>query len=241
MWPRLLSLGLATALVIGAVGAPPAAAVPVTTNVGPAGGWDIIARARNGRNGFELAFQDPAVANRNAPGAPAWSYGDPHHFELSYSGATGALSFSVDFTRNGTFEPAEILTHTFGSFAGYGFTTVGLFIQGNATGNTQVNNLTINGTDFGSFGFTANSVIEQAFTETSGGFRDVLISGDLILSGSGGSDERPRMWLRLGGEVSLIALPDNTEGVPEPVSLGMFGLGFAGLFLARRWTRGRDD
>lgn len=241
MSSRLLSLGLVASLAIGAICAPRAEAVPVTTNAGPAGGWDITARARNGRSGFELAFQDPAVVTKNAAGAPAWSYGNPHHFELSYSGATGALSFSVDFTRNGGFEAGEILTHTFDSFAGYGFRTVGLFIQGNATGNVRVDNLTLNGTSFGAFGFTANSIIEQAFTDTTGAFRDVLISGDLILSANGGSDERPRMSLRLGDEISRMVIPDLSAEVAEPVSLAVFGLGLAGLLAARRRTRGSKD
>lgn len=233
----ILSAGLAMALTAGLVGAvSPAAATPVTV-ADPGLGWDISARARNGRNGFELSFQDPNVANRNYPGAPAWSFGNQHHFELGYNGTTGALSFSMDFNRDGSFQPLESLTYTFADRAGFGFRYVDLFLQGNATGNAKVDNMTINGTGFGTFGFTSNSVVEQVFTDTAGHFRDILITGDLTFSANGGTDERPRIWIRLGDAVSNLAIPEQLADVPEPATLAVLGFGLAGLIAVRR--RGR--
>jgi len=229
MFRRSRRLGLALAAGVMLCLGSAASAVPVMTSDAPAGGWDLTARARNGRTGFEIALQDPAVVNRNAPGAPAWSFGNPHAFELQYTADTGALTFSVDFSRNGGFEVGETLSHTFTAFAGRGFGTVGLVLQGNAIGNTQVNGLTINGTTFGSFGFTANSMIEQNFTDTSGMFRDILITGSLIFSANGGTDERPRIGLRLGNDMMLPVSSSDSIDVPAPAALGLFSLGLAAI------------
>ncbi len=236
---RLRRLGLTLAAGVMLCLGSAASAVPVMTSDAPAGGWDLTARARNGRSGFEIALQDPAVVSRNAPGAPAWSFGNPHAFELQYVADTGALTFRVDFSRNGSFDAGETLSNTFTAYAGRGFGTIGLVLQGNAIGNTQVNALTINGTSFGSFGFTANSMIEQNFTDTSGMFRDILITGNLIFSANGGTDERPRIGLRLGNDMAAPISSEDSVDVPAPAALGLFALGLAAIGATRLRRRPR--
>lgn len=234
---RRLGLTLVAGVMLALGGG--ASAAPVLTSDAPAGGWDLTARARNGRSGFELAFQDPAVVSRNAPGAPAWSFGNAHAFELEYLADTGTLNFRVDFSRNGGFEAGETLSNTFTAYAGRSFGTIGLVLQGNAIGNTQVNGLSINGTTFGTFGFTANSMIEQNFTDTSGMFRDILITGNLIFSANGGTDERPRIALRFGNDMTLPILSSDNLDVPAPAALGLFTLGLAAIGATRLRRRPR--
>lgn len=233
---RLLSLGFVTACFIGTLGHP-AEAVPVTTSAGPIGGWDITARAGEGRTGFALAARDAAVVTGEEPDGPVRRSGCTQHFELTYSSATGTVSFSVDFNRNGTFGRRESLTYTFDAFAGRGFSTVGLLIQGDDEGGIELDNLTLNGAELDTSGPTRRHAIEQSFSETTGVFRDILISGDLILPRGDDDEHRPQIWLRLGGDVRLVPLISMPDEVPEPATLAVLGLGLVGLLVARRPMR----
>lgn len=213
-----------------------AVAAPILTNATPTSGWNLQARARNGGAASELALQLPSVAARNAPGAPAWTFGQATHFQMSYAAASSVLTLGVDFANDGTIAAAETVSHSFATYAGQGFRLVNLLIQGSATGQAKLENVVINGVAVGGFGFTQNNTIQRTFADTSGVFGDLLISGDLILSANGGSNERPRMILRLGDALPLIIA--ESETVPEPAGLLVLGAAGAALGLVRRKRRG---
>jgi hypothetical protein len=188
----------------------------------------VTARARNGLSGFEGALVTPAAATpgltMDPAGAPAWSYGQYANFAFSYDATSGSTTWSIDFNRDGDFlDSAESVTSVSPTLANQGFNTVNLFLQGSdaPVAGASVLDFTLNGTNFGAFSSMNGTATEQLFIYDSG-TADITITGSMTFTASGGSQERPRMWIQLGS--SFV--------VPTPGALAL--LGVAGLVNARR-------
>lgn len=229
---RVLALTLLAALLPANV-----AAGPILSSDGFTGPWDIVAQARNGRTGWEAALWSPdnLPAYMNPFGAPVWSYGNPYPFQLQYFYASGTTVWSIDFNRDGDFLDAqESVTGESSSLVGRSFRYLNLFIQGSNQNNAlaTAQNLTINGVPFGTF--TADQNVAQfLFTDTRGLFGNLDVRGSLIFSADGRSDERPRLWLRLGWAETFREYSE----VPEPSTLALVGAGLLAAGIFRRRSR----
>ena len=190
---------------------------------------DISARARNGQTGFEgVLFTPgnpaPTGLQMNPTGTPAWSYGEYAAFAFAYDSTTGTASWSLDFNRDGDFlDSQESVTSLSPTLANRGFNQVSIFLQGNAAplAGVSVLDFTLNGTNFGAFSSANGTATTQLFTYT-GGSADILATGTLMFTASGGSDERPRFWINMAS--SFV--------VPTPGAVALLGL--AGLARSRR-------
>jgi hypothetical protein len=188
----------------------------------------IDARARNGLTGFEGALFTPAAPatglSMNPVGTPAWSYGQYSDFAFNYDSTSGSATWSIDFNLDGDFLDAEeSVTSVSPTLANQGFNAVNLFVQGSdaPSAGASVLDFTLNGTNFGAFSSMNGTATNQLFTYSSG-TADITVTGRLSFTASGGSQERPRMWIQLGS--SFV--------VPTPGALAL--LGVAGLVNARR-------
>lgn len=206
------------------------------TTSGYAGPYDISARARNGNTGFEaILFNPGADPNTNPSGAPVWNSGTYFQFAVTYVAATGTTSFMIDFNNDGDFldggaTSLETLTVTNASLAGKSFQYATLRIEGGtntsgAMGGVDVQNFTINAVNFGQY-MTGVSVLEQQFTDSSGQFGDITITGSFDFIGNIAS-ELPRMWISLGDAADL-------QVVPLPTGAGLAFAGLLGLGVRRR-------
>lgn len=176
------------------------------------------ARARNGASGFEGVLFTPGdpfpgslTTQLNPVGAPAWTYGQFHDFSFQYDPSTGNAIWQIDFNRDGDFLDAEETTSSLSpSLVNYSFQYVNIWMQGNTSPSRSVTvqDLTINGVNFGSYSATSSTPTAQLFEETSGVFSTVNITGRVSFSGGSGQ-ERPRFWIRLG---TLVVLPVRIVG-----------------------------
>ena len=209
-------------------------ATPIVSPVPFSGPYDVVAQARNGRTGWEAALFTPdnLPAYMNPYGAPVWVYGAPYPFRFEYYYSTGTTIWSIDFNRDGDFlDSQESASRVSPSLIGFGFRYFNIFAQGNNVSSATVRNLTINGVGFGSYS-SGSGVLEQSFTDTNGLFGDLVVLGELIFSADGNSDERPRVWLRLGN-----AEPYREYApVPEPGSLALTAIG-AAVFTLQKLRR----
>jgi Secretion system C-terminal sorting domain len=175
----------------------------------------LEARARNGASGYEGVLFTPgnpspgtAATQLNPVGAPAWSYGQFHNFEFRYSHATGTATWNLDFNRDGDFLDAEESTTSVSpGLVNYGFYYVNIWMQGNNLPalTASINNLTINGVNFGTYTTSGSAPTSVLFEESSGNFINITVTGSLSFSGGAGQ-ERPRFYLRLG---ALVLLPSS--------------------------------
>jgi hypothetical protein len=183
-----------------------AAPVPVS-NPDPAGLYDVTGRARWGATGFEAVLftpgnPSPTGVSLNPVGTPAWSVGNYHAFEFTYVAVTGVTTWKIDFNRDGDFLDAqESASSTSPTLAGLGHKYLNLWMSGsaNAPGTVDVQNFTVNGTNLG--GFTSNpdtTPIEWTWTDSSGIYGDVTVTGEYRMSAAGSNGESNRMWVRLG-------------------------------------------
>lgn len=220
-WSKMLGAAAAAGL-MGSAGA------VTVTSMGPApASYDVSAQARNGRTGFEaiLHTANPVDPNMNPGGAPAWSYGNYHGFEYTYDYSTGTSTWSIDFNRDNDFADAqESVSATVAALAGQSFEHLNIYLQGRTltSGNAEAHlrGLTINSSAFGPYSSTSDTAFQQLFTDSTGLFGNITVSGELMFSKNGASDERPRFWIQLG---------DAQQVVPMPTAAG---LGFAGLAMA---------
>ena len=195
---------------------------------------DISARARNGESGFEGVLftpgnPQPTGLQLNPVGTPAWSYGEYAGFAFAYDSTIGSTTWSIDFNRDGDFLDLEESVTSFSPILAYrGFNQVSIFLQGSDSplAGVSVLDFTLNGTNFGAFSSTNATATTQLFTYMGGG-TDILATGSLMFTASGGSQERPRFWIQAG---SSFAVP-----APGAVAiLGVTGLGVTGLVRPRR-------
>jgi hypothetical protein len=188
-----------------------AAPVPVP-NPDPTGLYTVSGRARWGGTGFEAVLftpgnPSPTGVSLNPGGTPAWSVGNYHAFEFTYVAATGVTTFKIDFNRDNDFLDAqESASSTSPTLAGFGHKYLNLWMSGsaNAPGTVDVQNFTVNGTNLG--GFTSNpdtTPIEWTWTDSSGIYGDVTVTGEYRMSATGSAGESNRMWVRLGGAQAI--------------------------------------
>lgn len=198
-----------------------------------ASSYNVVARARNGRSGFEGQLSTPGSvnANMNPVGAPVWAYGSLYNFRFTYTAATGESTWSIDFNRDNDFLDAqEAVSTTTSSLAGKTFSRASLYLQGNATASVSVQSFNLNGFNFGPFS-AGNGVTDTFFQSSSGQFGDITATGSFSFSANGVSDEMPRIWLRFGDAVPLTVVP-----LPPAAWAGLGALGtcFGVVSLRRR-------
>ncbi len=181
------------------------AAGQIYRSTDPAPSYDIQARARNGNTGFEGVLftpgnPSPTGVQLNPAGTPAWNYTLYYNVELNYTAATGTTEWKIDFNRDGDYLDAqEMATSVSPTLVGKGFKYVGFYTNGNtASVFIDVQNLTINGTNVGSFLGAANgSATDQYYQNSVGMFTDITVTASIRISGNGGQ-ETPKLWIRAG-------------------------------------------
>lgn len=213
-----------------AAGVLPAHAATLASAGAPAG-WTIQGRARNGNTGFEAVLFTPANPESgggvplNPAGAPVWQFGTAYDFQFDYTFADGGSTWSIDFNQDGDFnDPQESATSVTAALAGQSFGYAGIYLQGSATSTATLNSLVINGTSFGPYGPVGDTPLTQQFVDSSGLFGNITATGSFTFSASGGSDERPRLWFRVG----------QPQVVPVPAAVWLFGSALGVLGIARR-------
>ncbi len=212
-------------------------AVVVVANPGMAP--EIGVRARNGLTAAEVVMFDrqPTVQNvarLNPTGSPVWTYGHAYPFQAAWDGATGALSFSVDFGKNGTAGDVtsgamrETITHVYPEFVGTAFQSLALVAQGrNAPAvSMTLSNLVFNGSPVGNLSSSGNAAVTRYYGSGIPGeaFASVTLTGEMTFSGDGTVAGRPQMEFLLAGPVVLTPIPE-----PSLVLLGMMAGGWFNL------------
>jgi hypothetical protein len=179
----------------------------------------VEARARWGASGFEAVLFTPANPgpppngvglNLDPSGAPIWGDGLTRNFKFTYNASTGASTWSIDWNNNLTFGTGEIISSTSSALVNKGFNYINIFLQGAnvnapATGaSVTVQNLSINGANFGTFSANNSTVVSQNIKNSSGVFGDITATGNItFVNGPGTLQERPRFWIQLGQPVTL--------------------------------------
>jgi len=184
-----------------------------------AGAWTVSAF---GEGRLNNSFMNPA--------GDVWNLGLYHDFSLNYDLATGTTTWSIDFTGDGDFlDSQETVSLVVAQFVGQTFNYANLYIRGLRSQTTNVNNFTINGTNFGNYSSGTGGSLptrEWWFADTSGLFGNgINITGQLKLASN---SLGPIVWVRLGDPEALPVVP-----VPAAAGLGFLGMGLVG-FLRRR-------
>lgn len=222
LWQSLFQLTIAILMCFASVSVNIAQATPtpVIPLPSPAPTYDIQVKARWGATGYESAMftpgnPSPTGVTLNPSGTPAWSVGNYHPFSFTYSAFTGITTWSIDFNRDGDFlDSEESKSSTSSTLIGYQFKYLNLWMSGSSTApNTvDVRNFTVNGTNLGSFTSNASTTpIEWSWTDDSGWFQEVVLTGEYRMSASSSSQETNRMWIRLG-EKQLITYTVSYNG-----------------------------
>lgn len=174
----------------------------------PGVSWEILGRARNGMNGWELGVIDlvPTFVNpewtdlSNSP--PYWPYGELLDFEFIYTVSSGNIWLGVDYNRDGAITDGtnntsnEIVTYSFSGFQGKGFRYIGVSAAGNSLCDVNLENWTINGTPFSSRSSQGGQ--PEWFFDLGLNSVDVAIVGQIQFTADGGQQESPAIDFKLG-------------------------------------------
>jgi hypothetical protein len=176
--------------------------------------YEIEGRVRNGRNAYEGALFTPSTPGPLDPGGAKWKmdpagkpvwntngnhYGDVHSFTFIYTPVNATSVWSIDFNRDGDFSDArETISNVAPTHIGKGFQYINVFGQGyEGTTIASLYQFTINGMNFGTLSSSSNTPFSVLFEDSSGLFKDIVITGEFSFSASTLS-ERPRIWVQLG-------------------------------------------
>ncbi len=174
---------------------------------------EIEAHILNAKRSFEGALYTPSTPppgepggtqwKMNPPGSPIWNsngnqYGDIHSFHFTYTVATGASTWKIDFNRDGDYNDAqESVSNEASSLIGKGFKYVNIWGQGSNSGFTaSVTDFTLNDVNFGSFSSSSEVPFSQVFEDADSLFDDITIHGNFSISGDGGINH-PRIFVRM--------------------------------------------
>lgn len=225
-----------------------ASAAPITPVAAPAeANVEIGARIRWGGRGFEASLFDPdfGAAGRidqsvtlDRPGAPAWRVNQAHGFELRFDSLTGALGLAVDFNRNSSFQPHEMIARSVfaapdpASYAGLGFETLWISARQSGTARSEITDLVINGSPQASLSPAAGRPLSAHYAAPQGGpVADWLVTGNITFLTAGTGQESPAWdftFLDAGAPRGA-----DPAGVPLPAALGLFALALAGFAATR--------
>jgi hypothetical protein len=203
--------------------------------------FQIEARIRNGNSGFESLLATPSTPPPgqsgagaiylNPTGAPVWNsngnvYGNIHTFLMNYNYLTGTTTWNIDFNRDGDYlDNQESVSKTDPTLISKGFKYINLFVQGHSSGLiAQVSNLSINGVNMGGFSSNSETAVTPLFTDLTGLFTNIEITGQFSIGGNGGQ-ERPRIWVRLGTPnappTCSFVSPVNGVNLPSPANVSI--------------------
>jgi hypothetical protein len=241
----------AATLGLAAAWAPPADASPIGVIVAPIGANDEIgARIRWGGSGFEASLFDPdsgadgridQSVRLDRPGAPAWRVGHAYGFELRFDSRTGALGLAIDFNRNGSFQPPEMISRSgfaapdLVSYAGMGFETLWISARQAGQARSRITELAVNGAAQPDLSPGAGQPISRHYAARDGeATTDWLVTGNITFLTRGNAQESPA-WDFKFLDAGAPSAPGAADGaaVPLPAALGLFALGVAGLAAAR--------
>ncbi len=221
-WMTVVGIGLAFAA------AQPARAIPVATTA-PTVTYDIgviMRKANNALDGSsEVLIRSPAdVSSILASMQTTWTYGVDYLYRVQFETATGLVTTQVDFDRDLAFQAGETVT-TATSFNGRGFRYITMLLQ-----ELAIDNLTINGTNLGTF---VRGTGPQSFYWSeglAGGlFGDIDITGSVTLNPINfTSQDIPRAMFRFGDDEAY------SVAVPAPAMTWAYGLSLVALVLLRR-------
>jgi len=216
---------------------PTTASAAVVSIADPGGSGVIGARIRWGGTGFEAAIRSTGycaptsncVPQLNPVGTPVWVVGTDYAFKVEYK-TDGSLYLGVDFNGANGIEASENITYSFGALNGLGFDFLQVFgNDGTSTAESQVSDLMINGTSFGTLASGAGASTDTFYNDNSGGATPWLITGNLRFLTAGTSDENPSWNFNFRSP----GTPDSTA-VPEPGTLALGGLALLALGAVRR-------
>jgi hypothetical protein len=190
---------------------------------------------------FKGEIFSSAPSNPNAllfgPGGPSfnWHYGQSYQFDVNYSGATGLLKLTIDFTPvGGSPSDPQNIPVTFSWLAGHGFQFINIEATGNNQSNVTISNLSING-DVQSNITSNQGTVSTFFADQTPNtiLNNLDVKGTFVFSASGGTQDIPRFDVNLLGGGGVGSDP---RGAPEPSTLVMFGslAMIGGVFLVAR-------
>jgi hypothetical protein len=179
----------------------------------------VEARVRNGLNASEAQLftpSSPGGITLNPAGNPVWnaggnSYGTTfYNFKLVYNSCSGTVYDSIDFNNDGDFMDAnESVSSVNPTLVNNGFMYVQLFMQGNTSGShVQLNNFTVNGTNFGSFATTNSaSTLTKVYEDAGGIFGDIEVTGTFTFTSNSGLQAIPNLRVSFAESMNTLVFP----------------------------------
>lgn len=203
----------------------------------------IVARARSGGSGFKEVI---GITDLN-PGTEQydtktfnWSYGSTYSLSFNYISTTGTATLNVTSPSSTIYTVSNVYDGTppLGkaaepNYVGNGFQYIHIVYRGGTSGTpsvikeVQIDNLTINSTNFGSFD-SGSAFNNLYFKDSSGLFGNISITGSFVFTGAV-SQEQPAIYVELGGP--------SPPAVPLPGAVLLLGAGMVRLVAYARRRR----